>query len=137
MKFCSRMLALVIATGAASVAAGAQNAVTSRLDLTREEWRCLQPRLDQYLRDSLDPVLATVLGCGQQAAPGAMWRQDPRIPPPLSNGGDADAKRKVFYLTKPQIVCLKGVISSLIKKSGGDAHGLIAYDLSGCQAAAH
>src|SRR3954465_15098378 len=115
----SLMLSFVLVISiTASGAAVAQDRVMSRLSLTRAEWHCLQARLDQYLRDAVDPALASVFGCERPLASGAAppIRRDPVIAPPVGtgSGADADAARKVFFLTVTQIRCLKGVIPTLI-----------------------
>jgi hypothetical protein len=102
----------------------------------RTEWQCLQARLDRYQGEPVDPVLASVLGCDQpEAVAPISTKQDPSIVPPVSPDGDKDAARKVFFLAKAQIGCLRDTIKELIA-SGGE--GLIEFDLvSRCPAAAH
>ena len=131
-------LAIGITGSAAPVAAMAQDGGASRLSLTRAEWRCLQARLDQYLRDAANPKLASVLGCGRPPASDAAppIRRDPIFAPRPGgpgNGADADAARKVFFLTEAQIRCLKEAIPTLIERD--DADQRIDYDFSTCPAA--
>lgn len=129
-------LTFVMGVTAFTLAGSAEAACTTCITLTQAEWQCLQARLDRYQGEPVDPVLASVLGCEQpKAAAPISTRQDPPIWPNKSPGGDNEAARKVFYLTKAQIGCIRGAINDLIASSGD---GLIEFDpVSRCPATAH
>ncbi|MEI6987349.1 MAG: hypothetical protein WCK65_14600 [Rhodospirillaceae bacterium] len=93
----------------------------TKLVLNRAEWSCLKPRLAEYLRDTVDPVIASVLNCGAQVARVGeiVIFSIPDIRPQRSpDEPDVDTERMVFYLTKEQVQCMLGRIDALISASG-------------------
>lgn len=127
---------IILLMGALPVSAQAEGtaACAACLSLTSAEWSCLKSRLDQYQQEPADPVLASVLGCNKSNAPAATLatRQDAPIGAKISPTGDRDAARKVFFLTKLQISCLKAAVDGLAM---GGGEGLVPFDLSHCPAA--
>ena len=104
----------------------------TKLVLSRAEWSCLKPRLAEYLEDSVEPVIASVLNCEASVArtDGTVKATIPDIRPATSaDAPDVDAGRKVFYLTRAQVQCLQGRIDLLIS-AGRETP--VATDLAPC-----
>jgi hypothetical protein len=123
--------AIVLGLGVALAVVGSAHA-DPILRLTAEEWQCLQKRIPGYLQETLDPVFASVYGCGittstDYAAKSAFARIDPASPAPEQQ--DIEVKRISFSLRRSEMRCLEKKIPDLI----ATASGLISFDLAACR----
>lgn len=116
------IVAVVALGGASAVRAEECGSCARDLTLSRAEWQCLKPRLERYLQEPVEPVIASVMGCDvkvSQSPADTVVKLDPDLRPKVAaDQPDAQSARRVFFLTNGQIRCLQGRIDGLIAAAG-------------------
>ncbi len=99
--------------------------------LNKQQLACVETFLPVYLAEPVDPVIVSLLECGQPAAnfTTSDARSDPVLNPIVDPDGDKQAADKVYFLTKKQIRCLQEKIDELKQQNGQP----VVFQFSRCQ----
>lgn len=100
------------------------------MTLDRRQVACLEQWLPAYLSEPTDPVIVSLLDCGQpQQAYPRDAHSDTVINPTIAEDGDKDAAEKIHFLTKKQLECLSENLDRL-KRTDAEP---ITFEFSRCE----